>query len=172
MESRPTEDAASAQGLVPTFRSEFLLQIVGELHDPQNVGETPLGVRRILYMRGGSFSGPKLKGEVLPGGGDWVLVRRDGVAQLDIRITLCTNDKDLIYVSCSYVSCSGILDMTPQLRERILKGEIVSPSEYYFRTALVFEVAAEKYGWLNRLVAVGVGRRTAAGMIIDVFAVV
>lgn len=161
------EDAASAQGLVPTLRSEFLLQIVGELHDPQDVGEIPLGARRILYMKGGSFSGPKLKGKVLPGGGDWVLVRRDGVAQLDIRITLCTNDKDLIYVSCS-----GILDMAPHLRERILKGEIVDPSEYYFRTALVFEAAAEKYRWLNRLVAVGVGRRTATGMITDVFAVV
>jgi hypothetical protein len=119
----------------------------------------------ILYMKRGSFSGPKLKGEVLPGGGDWVLARRDGVAQLDIRITLHTDDNELIYVSCS-----GILDMAPVLRERILMGESVDPSEYYFRTALLFEAAAENYRWLNRLVAVGVGKRTATGMVTDVFA--
>ena len=166
MKNRPMEAAASALDPLPALRSEFLLQIIGDLGDPQNVGETPLGVRRILYMTGGSFSGPRLKGEVLPGGGDWVLARRDGVAQLDIRMTLRTDDKALIYASCG-----GILDMAPALRERIMRGEIVDPSKYYFRTALVFETAAEKYSWLNRLIAAGVGRRTATGMVTDVFAI-
>jgi hypothetical protein len=160
------ESAASAQGPMPALRSEFLLRIAGELDDPQNVGETPLGVRRILYMKRGSFSGPKLAGDVLPGGGDWVLLRRDGVAQLDIRMTLRTDDAELIYVSCG-----GILDIAPELREKILKGERVEPHEYYFRTTLLFEAAAGRYRWLNRLVAVGVGKRTAAGMATDVFAV-
>jgi hypothetical protein len=67
--------ASSGQGLGPTLRSEFLLQIIGELDAPQNVGEAPLGMRRILYFKQGSFVGPKLKGEVLAGGGDWVLAR-------------------------------------------------------------------------------------------------
>jgi Protein of unknown function (DUF3237) len=166
MGRQPMEDAASAWGQMPLLRSEFLLQIVGELDDPQNVGETPLGVRRIFCMNGGSFS-PRLAGEVLPGGGDWVLTRRDGVSQLDIRMTLRTDDKELIYVSCK-----GILDMAPEVRERILGGEIVDSAEYYFRTALVFETATEKHSWLNRLIAAGVGRRTAAGMVTDVFVIV
>ena len=62
--------------------------------------------------------------------------------------------------------------MAPEVRERILKGEIVDASEYYFRTALAFETATEKHCWLNRLIAVGVGRRTATGMVTDVFAIV
>ena len=78
----PMEKPASTHGEVPLLRSEFLVRIVGELADHQNVGETPRGVRRIFCMKGGSFSGPRLAGEVLSGGGDWVLIRRDGVSQL------------------------------------------------------------------------------------------
>jgi hypothetical protein len=164
MENGPGRRAVSAPA--PALRSEFLLQIVGELSDPQDVGETSLGARRIFCMRGGTFCGPDIAGEVLPGGGDWVLVRRDGVAQLDIRMTLRTDDGELVYVSAS-----GILDMSPELRARILRGESVDPAQYYFRTALAFETSAEKYRGLNRLVAVGVGRRTATGMVTDVFAI-
>ena len=100
------------------------------------LGDTPLGTRRILYMKGGSFSGPRLRGRILPGGGDWVLLRRDGVAQLDIRLTLRTDDEELIYVSCD-----GIFDIAPDARKRILQGEELDPSEYYFRTSFTFETA-------------------------------
>jgi hypothetical protein len=148
------------------LRSEFLMQVEAEFEAPQNVGETPLGTRRILHMRRGSFSGPRLQGEVLPGGGDWVLARRDGVAQLDIRFTLRANDGELIYASCG-----GLFDIEPKLRQRILEGEEIDPSSYYFRTALVFETGAPRYLWLNRLIAAGIGRRTAVGMATDVFAI-
>jgi hypothetical protein len=117
-------------------------------------------------MKGGAFAGPRLRGEVLPGGGDWVLVRPDGVADLDIRLTLRTDEGDLIYTACE-----GIFDIAPEMRRRILDGEEVDPSKYYFRTAPRFETASGKYGWLNRLIAVGVGRRTAQGMVTDIFAV-
>lgn len=83
------KETACAQDRPATLHSEFLLQIVGELADPQYVGETPLGARRIVYLKRGSFSGPKLKGEVLPGGGDWVLARRDGVAQRPTVMSGC-----------------------------------------------------------------------------------
>jgi hypothetical protein len=148
------------------LRSEFLLQLCAELEDAQMLGDTPLGTRRILYMKRGSFSGPRLRGRILPGGGDWVLLRRDGVAQLDIRLTLATDDDELIYVSCD-----GILDIAPATRQRILQGAAVDASEYYFRTALGFETGAQKYCWLNRLLAVGMGKRTSGGMETEVFAV-
>lgn len=122
------------------LRSEFLLQLSAELDDAQVLGDTPLGTRRILYMKGGSFSGPRLRGRILPGGGDWVLLRRDGVAQLDIRLTLRTDDDELIYVSCD-----GIFDIAPEVRQRILQGAEVDPSEYYFRTALGFETGVQKW---------------------------
>ena len=148
------------------LRCEFLMRLEAEFDDPQNLGGTPLGTRRILYVKRGSFSGPRLEGRILPGGGDWVLVRRDGVAQLDIRMTLRGDDGELIDLRSS-----GLLDIEPQVRQRILNGEEIDPSAYYFRTALAFETGAEKYRWLNRLIAAGVGRRTAVGMATDVFAI-
>jgi hypothetical protein len=57
------------------------------------------------------------------------------------------------------------------VRQRILKGQVVDPSEYYFRTTPFFETASEKYAWLNKLVAVGVGRRTRTGVVYSVYAI-
>lgn len=151
---------------MPELRSEFLMRLSADPEDPQVLGDTPLGTRRIMYMKHGSFSGPRLEGQVLPGGGDWVLLRRDGVAELDIRLTLRTDDGELIYVSGD-----GIFDIAPDVRQRILNGEDVNPSEYYFRTTLAFETGSARYRWLNRIVAAGVGRRTPAGMVSEVFAI-
>ena len=151
---------------VPALRTELLTRLVVEFEAPQDVGATPAGTRRILPMRRGHASGPHLRGQVLPGSGDWVLVRSDGVAQLDIRITLRTEEGALIHLQSQ-----GLLDLPADLRGRILAGEPVDPSQYYFRTTVAFETAAEPYRWLNRIVAVGVGRRTAAGMVTDVFAI-
>ena len=128
--------------------------------------DVPGGTRRILYGKGGSFRGPGLEGEVLPGGGDWVLDRRDAIAELDIRFVLRTRDAQLIYLSAR-----GIFDMPLPIRARIRAGEEVDPAEYYFRTAPVFETGAQSYRHLNRLVAVGIGRRTADGMATDIFEV-
>ena len=62
-----------------------------------DVGPTPLGHRRIVRVTGGRFTVPKLRGTVLPGGGDWLVERRDGTRVLDVRITLKTDDGHLIY---------------------------------------------------------------------------
>jgi hypothetical protein len=43
--------------------------------------------------------------------------------------------------------------------ERLAQGETVDPTEYYFRVAPVFETGAERYAWLNKILAVGVGER-------------
>ena len=142
------------------------MQMSADLDDPLIIANGPAGMRRILYARQGTFSGARLRGDLLPGGGDWVLQRRDGIAELDIRFVLRTDDEQLIYVTCD-----GIFDISPEMRERIRSGGEVDPSEYYFRTAVTFETGAEKYRWLNRLLAVGVGRRTPAGMVTEVFEV-
>ena len=133
--------------------SEFLYEVSVDLETPQNVGATPHGNRQIFYVKGGTFEGPKLKGEVLPGGGDWFMFRPDGAGELDVRATVRTDDGHLIY---TYYR--GILNAPPEVLQRVAAGEAVDPSEYYFRTTPVFETASEKYGWLNRIVAVGVGR--------------
>jgi len=38
----------------------------------EDVGVSPAGHRRFVKVTGGAFSGPRLRGTVLPGGGDWL----------------------------------------------------------------------------------------------------
>jgi hypothetical protein len=40
------------------------------LEPVRDLGDTPLGRRRIIGVTGGSFAGPRLSGRVLPGGED------------------------------------------------------------------------------------------------------
>ena len=52
--------------------------------------------------------------------------------------------------------------------ERLNKGEEVDPGDYYFRIAPFFETGAQKYDWLNRILAIGTGRRLASGPVYEV----
>jgi len=135
------------------LKYEFLYDVQADLEEPLLIGSTPHGVRMIFNIKGGTVSGPNIKGDVLPTGADWVLLRPDGAGELDVRGTIRTDDGELIY---TYYR--GILHTTPEVYERIQKGESVDPSEYYFRTTPILETGSDKYGWLNRIIAVGVGQ--------------
>ena len=63
---------------------------------PQELGETPLGRRRIIGVTGGRFAGERLSGRVLPGGADWQSIRPDGVAVIDTRYTMENADRGVI----------------------------------------------------------------------------
>lgn len=135
------------------LNSEFLCELKADLGEHQILESTPRGTRVIVPVLGGTVEGPEIKGKVLPPGADWVLVRPDGSAELDVRITILTDDGEYIYVVYR-----GINNVPPEVRARIDAGEDVDPSEYYFRTTPVFETGSEKYGWLNNIICVGVGR--------------
>jgi hypothetical protein len=81
-----------------TLRSEFLCTLNGFVGSPRDIGTTPRGTRRYYPAIGGSFEGPRLRGEVLPDGGDRLLIRPDGVLEQEVRITLKTDDDAFIYV--------------------------------------------------------------------------
>ena len=85
---------------------------------------------------------------------------------LNGRLTLRTDDGQLIYVSFP-----GIFDAPPEVFQRMQKRETVDPSEYYFRTTPVFETAGEKYKWLNRVLGVAVGKRTATSVLYTVYVI-
>jgi Protein of unknown function (DUF3237) len=55
--------------------------------------------------------------------------------------------------------------------DRIARGEVVKATDYYLRIAPFFETASAKYGWLNGIIAVGVGHRLPEGPIYQVFEV-
>lgn len=144
-------------GMLPVHTRPLGL-LTAVLDPAQNLGRTPLGGRKIVRVSGGSLIGPRIQAEILPGGGDWALTRGDGVLMLDVRLTLRSHDGALIYVTYS-----GFRHGAPEVMERLARGGRVDPAEMYFRIAPSFETADERYDWMNRILAVGVGERLEAG---------
>jgi Protein of unknown function (DUF3237) len=126
----------------------------------QKIGAVPHGTRVTAQVGGGHFEGPRLRGKVLPGAGDWTLRRADGVLELDLRLTLETDDGALIHMTSF-----GLRHGPPEVIAAIARGDSVDPSTYYFRTTPRFEVGNPKYAFLNRLLAVSSGDRRADGPI-------
>ena len=133
---------------------EFVFEVRAELGPALEIGQHPLGLRRIIPITGGIFEGPNVRGRVLPGGADWQLMRSDSLAEIDARYTLETDSGELIYVTNS-----GIRHGSPDIMKRIMAGETVHPSLYYFRTLPNFETAAPAWGWLMRSIFVCCGQR-------------
>jgi hypothetical protein len=148
------------------LRVERLFTAEITLAKPQELGETPQGRRRIIGITGGSFSGAKLSGRVLPGGADWQLLRVDGVADLDARYTLETNDGALIYVRNR-----GYRHGPSHILEKLAAGESVDPASYYMRTTPRFETGDARYAWLNGTICVATGARRAATVELEVYEV-
>lgn len=132
------------------FRPLFTLRL--SVAAAQDFGVTPHDTRLTFPVTGGSFEGERLRGKVLPGGADWVTRRADGVLELDLRITLETDDGALVHMT--FV---GIRDDAPPHDD---PGTAAPP---YFHTSSRFETAAAKYAFLNRVLAVGTGEITPAG---------
>src|SRR5262249_56159615 len=64
---------------------------------PAQAIPTALGARMTFITTGGRVDGPRLRGEILPGGGDWLQVGSDAVGRVDARATLRTEDDCLIH---------------------------------------------------------------------------
>jgi hypothetical protein len=148
------------------MRLEPLLTAKIALAPPQELGAAPLGRRRIIPIEGGSFSGDKLRGRVLPGGADWQIVRTDGVADLDARYTLETDDGALIYVRSR-----GYRHGPEAVMRKLAAGEAVDPALYYMRTTPRFETGDARYAWLNRIVCVASAWRLPQAVHLEVFEV-
>lgn len=134
------------------LKSEFVFEYDGEVEFPEVFAPSNAGTRMFYYLKGGTLEGPQIKGTLLPGGGDWPLMRSDGPAEIDARFVIKTDDNELIY---AYYR--GIMVMSPEIAMRVQSGEKVDPSEYYMRTTPIFETGSEKYAWLNQGIFVSVG---------------
>jgi hypothetical protein len=132
----------------------FAFEIAVDVQAPLDLGQTQAGHRRIVAIAGGTVSGPKLAGRVLPGSADWQILRPDGAADLDARYTLQSEDGALIYVVNR-----GVRHGPAGVLARLNRGERVDPGSYYFRTSASFETSAPQYVWLTRAVVIGAGER-------------
>ena len=145
---------------------EPLMHVKVMLEPARELGDTPLGRRRIIGITGGTFAGARLSGRVLPGGADWQLIRSDNVAFLDARYTLETDDGAQIYVNNQ-----GYRHGSKDVLERITRGEDVDPALYYMRSTPWFETSAPRYAWLNRMICVATGARRPASVELDFYEV-
>jgi hypothetical protein len=142
-------------------RPLFVLEVETK---PQIVGDVPMGYfRRTGMIVSGRFYGPRLQGTLLPGGGDWLFRRNDGVIHLDVRAMLETDQGHTIYMTYT-----GRLKGSPAIDARMANGETISAEELYFRTLVQFETAAEPLLWMNDIVAVGVGSRRPNGPVYSI----
>lgn len=154
---------------VAEVRTAHLLDIAVDLSPRVDFGRGPLGQRVLFGSAGGCFVGAKLRGEVLPGGGDWALFRPDGSMMLDVRLTLRTHDDVLVHMTYG-----GRWIIPPELRPDLadpLRRHQIDPARYYFRTNPLFETGHERYAWLNDIVCIGSGYMIEGGIAYAVFEV-
>jgi hypothetical protein len=151
-------DTAVAGRALPLHETEVLTSLaVRHLCDwsvelePAQVVPTPVGTRMIYVLKRGTCTGERLQGGFVPGGGDWLLVGQDSVARVDVRVTLRTDDGELIFVTNS-----GVISMTPEALERLAQGATIRWDEMYTRTVPRFETSSEKYGWLTSIQAISI----------------
>ena len=97
------------------------------------------------------MTGPRLEGEILPGGADHQLIRADG--------------------ALVHVINRGLRHAAPDDMARLLRGEPVPPERVYFRTAPVFETAAPEHAWLHRSLFLGFGERRPDSVLVRIHAV-
>ena len=135
---------ASAQRPQSQLQSEYLMELV---LDGQPIIDT--GHTNIAPLAGGTFSGPRIRGTVLPGGADWITMV-NGHRNLDVRITLLTDDDAHIYMT--------------------YRGMVAQTNRgLYWRITPMFQTASEKYDWINHIVCVGKNKQITGKIAYDIW---
>lgn len=145
---------------------EPIFTIHARLDAINNLGRTPYGERRIIGIVGGTVRGPRLAGNILPGGADWQIIRADGAADIRARYVIETDEGARIMVTSE-----GLRHGPPEIMEKLARGDNVDPAHYYFRTVMRFETADPKVDWLNRILALARGHREPQAVRLDVYEV-
>lgn len=155
--------------MIPTqaLRTTFLGELKIEMAGSHIFGATPMGqARRIDYFESGHLKGPKIDAQIVRGSADALLHRFDGVIQPNVRLSLEISGGHHLFIQYQ-----GYRHAAPAVMERIAQGQTVSPEEVYLRTAIFFETDSKAHDWLNRTVAIGVGRREPQAAVYDVYEV-
>jgi hypothetical protein len=156
-----------SSGHLPEPHLTRVYRLEATLGLPLDLGDRPHGHRRIVPLTGGTFTGPELRGKLLPGASaDWQTILPDGTAFGDIRYTLQTDVGELLYVQSRSVRHGSA-----EVLARLGRGEDVDPSEYTFRTSTNIEAAGPRLDWLNKGIFISVGGRQADGVIYDTYLV-
>lgn len=146
----------------------FVMTLVVGYDRPQRFGKTPLGERAAYPVDGGTFAGARLRGTVNADGADWITIRSDGVMMIDVRLTLTTHDDARIGMTYTGLARAR----NPEANARFSNRELLGYDETYLHTTPRFETGDARYAWLNEIVTVTNGVRSATGGVYHVFAIV
>jgi hypothetical protein len=153
-----------AGGPTTSIRGEYLMTLYVPLADAHEVDDT----LRVINHPDGWLEGPQIKGKIIPPSSDTLRNMGNGVFRLDVRLTIQTDDDQIIFVSYN-----GVTNCSKEARDRLLKGEMLHTADCYFMTAPTFETKSERYRWLNGVQAVGkmveVKRGEGAHLMYDIF---
>jgi hypothetical protein len=114
----------------------------------------PQGSRVTANIVGGKFDGPQLRGTIVAPAGDWVTLRANGSLQIDVRVTLVTDDGASILMQYKGIG-------TPD-----------ADGHRELRTAPQFETGDDRYSWLNDVQAVGIGKLDGTTVSYDLYQLV
>lgn len=139
---------------LPPPALQHLCDLAVQVAEPIDVGETPLGRRRMVAILGGELAGSAMRGRVLPGGADYQLIVGASVAHLDARYVIELDDGARVFVHNTALRVA-----TQEVTARLLRGEPVAPDSVYFRCQPRFECASPQWAWRQQHQFVGTGQR-------------
>lgn len=152
---------------LPTPALDHVCTLDVQLDPIREMGSGRSGQRRIVPIVGGTVSGARLNGRLLNVGADWQTIFADGLAELDTRYAMETDDGATIEI-VNY----GFRHGPSEVLEAVARGEDVDPSSYYMRTHARLETGDARYAWVNRTLFVGVGARFRQAVKVDLYALV
>lgn len=107
----------------------------------QEIGDSAQGFLKVIPITGGAFSGPKIKGKVVPGGADWNTLLGGSVRHIFAKYTLLTDDGE--YISIENEGYAENTDIQPEIRT-VPRFIVSDESNYTFLRSGVFVGSLKK----------------------------
>ncbi|MCW8098429.1 DUF3237 domain-containing protein [Streptomyces tauricus] len=144
-----------------TYAFEIRAQVAESHHIGHGDGERT----EFTPITGGSVDGPRLKGTVLAGGGDWSNTRGP-ICELEARYLIRADDGAVIDITNRGYYHEG--GDSPEQYDGALR---TAEAGTYFRTSPVFRTDAPAHRWLAATVFVGLAREEDGHIVIRCYAV-
>ena len=148
-------------------RLSFAFEARVDVERSEHVGNGAGDALDFTPITGGTVDGPRLRGVVVPGGGDWSVRRGPTVYELDARYLIRAEDGCLIDI----INRGYYRTRTAEVMQRMEAGEEIPASDVYFRTSPVFRTDAPQHRWLAETVFVGLARDEAGQICIRFYEV-
>ncbi|RMY46489.1 hypothetical protein D0865_09253 [Hortaea werneckii] len=167
---------------------QFLFHLECDMEDFHHIGQGPFGNRSTVIVsnpliqslddqtsltlsqfKGGRFEGPRMRGTILPGGGDWEIVQdHDDIqtAHLNTRYNLQTHDGAIIYIQTT-----GTRTGKRSVLEKLGEDKSISPDQFRMRLNLTLETGDSRYSWVNDGVFIASSGRSGTQVIYDAYQV-